>query len=180
MLEQKNGALFCVHIQSRNTSEGSMLYNFTIFADYFQVYVADETMGLDYYDMWTDAAYEAMVAVASGMIGISTVRNMDVPVEVEVRESQPLDSFQDWDQVVDCSIETTSGKVAVGGPGLDDEYPRITLEPGTYRARIFFADLDTLSPDGLEGDDRYRIILWPGKTTLVTVLKKHMPKEPLC
>jgi hypothetical protein len=170
-------AIFCLYPQLKNSSEISMRYNFTIFADYFQVYVADETMGLQYYDMWTETAYfEERVAVASGMIGISTVRNMNVPVEVEVRESQPIDPFQEWDQVVDCSIETRSGKLAVGGPGLDDDVPPITVEPGTYRARIFFGRLDTLSSDGTEGDDRYRIVLWPGKITPVTILKKHTPK----
>jgi hypothetical protein len=169
--------LFCSQSQLKSTSEASMQHRYTIFADYYQIYIADEAMARHHDNMWTEKAYfEERVAVASGMIGISTVRNMDVPVEVEVCESEPRDPFHGWDQVVDCSIEFRNGKLAVGGPGLDDEVPRITIKPGTYKARIFFGGLDTLSSDGLEGDDRYRIVLWPGKATPVTVLKKHTPK----
>ena len=155
-----------------------MNHRYTIFADYFQIYVVDEAMARYHDDMWTETAYiEERVAVAPGMIGISIVRNMDVPVEIEVRESEPSDPFQEWDQVVDCSLEIKDGNLAVGGPGLDDEVPRIAIKPGTYRARIFFSGLDTLSPDGLDGNDRYRIVLWPDGTTPVIVLKKHTPKS---
>jgi hypothetical protein len=37
----------------------------------------------------------------------------------------------------------------------------VTLQPGTYRVRAYFGGLDTVSADGLEGDDHYRVVLWP-------------------
>ena len=30
-----------------------------------------------------------------------------------------------------------------------------------YRARIYYGGLNSLSEDGLEGDDHYRVVLWP-------------------
>ena len=154
-----------------------MHYTYTIFADYFQVYLVDEKMTWYHPEMWSETAYlEERVAAASGVIGISTVRDLDVPVEVEVAESEPRDPVDGWDQVVDCGISVQSGNLKLGGPGLDDDVPFISIAPGTYRARIFFGGLNTLSADGLEGDDRYRIVLWPGKATPVTVLKKHTPQ----
>ena len=40
-----------------------------------------------------------------------------------------------------------------------------------YRARIYYGKLDALSEDGLEGEDHYRVVLWPGDPTPPVVLK---------
>jgi hypothetical protein len=45
--------------------------------------------------------------------------------------------------------------------------------PGVYRARVFYGKLASLSDDGLEGDDHYRIILWPGSPSTPVVLKQR-------
>ncbi len=48
---------------------------------------------------------------------------------------------------------------------------RIAVPAGDYAARVSHGGLDTLSEDGLDGDDRYRIQLWPGPVRPVTVVK---------
>ena len=48
-------------------------------------------------------------------------------------------------------------------PGLTDYPPdvtKITVLPGTYCVRIYYGNLDSLSPDGLDGNDRYKVALW--------------------
>ncbi|WP_313013585.1 hypothetical protein [Brevundimonas sp.] len=45
------------------------------------------------------------------------------------------------------------------------------MPAGDYAARVSHGGLDTLSEDGLDGDDRYRIQLWPGPVRPVTVVK---------
>ena len=45
------------------------------------------------------------------------------------------------------------------------------MPAGDYAARISHGGLNTLSEDGLDGDDRYRIQLWPGAVGPITVLK---------
>jgi hypothetical protein len=170
-------SFWCATCQQKRNPETSMHHTYTIFADYFQVYLVDEKMPWYHPEMWSETVYlQERVAAAPGVIGISTVRDTDVPVEVEVAESEPLDRVDGRDQVVDCGIAVQSGKLKLGGPGLDDDVPLISILPGTYRARIFFGGLNTLSADGLEGNDRYRIVLWSGKATPVTILKKHTPK----
>jgi hypothetical protein len=44
---------------------------------------------------------------------------------------------------------------------------------GTYRVRLHGSGLGTLSADGLDGDDRYRIVLWPAPAAEIVVRKQY-------
>ena len=57
---------------------------FELFADYFQFYLQDEAASGDLSDAWTPEAVEQLLAIGPGVIGVGTVRNVDVPVEIEV------------------------------------------------------------------------------------------------
>lgn len=136
--------------------------HFELFADYFQFYLQDEYVKGDLSDSWTEEAVRRLLALAPGTIGVGTVRNMQVSVEVEVCDVPPDDDPDLWDQVNECSIEVQSGRIVIAG--CTDYFPdarRLEVRPGTYRARIYYGDLDTLSQDGLAGDDHYRVVLWP-------------------
>ena len=112
-------------------------------------------------DSWTPEAVARDLAVAPGTRGIGTVRNATVPVVVEITDNKPDDDFNSWDQVTECSIEVTSGRLVVAG--CTDYFPdaaRIDVPPGSYRARIYSGNLNSLSDDGLDGDDHYRVALW--------------------
>ncbi len=114
-----------------------------------------------------------MVAVIDGVIGVITRRNTDVPVVVEVNEAETFESYQEWEQVTDCSINIVSGQLIVAG-ATDDlaNGARIKVKPGTYRVRIFYGGLDSVSANGLDGEDRYKIVLWPGSLAKVMVVKQ--------
>jgi hypothetical protein len=148
-------------------------YTYNLFADYYQFYLQDENADGDLSDSWNEQAVKDLLAIAPGTIGVGTVRNMDVPVEVEVRDSAPEDNFDGWDHVVECGIEISSGKIVVAG--CTDYFPdaaRISVMPGNYRARIYYGDLDSLSEDGLDGDDHYKVLLWPSNDMNVRVIKR--------
>jgi hypothetical protein len=135
---------------------------FTLFADYFQFYLQDEKAHGDLSEAWTPQAVERLLALAPGVIGVGTARNMDVPVEVDILETEPRDDRGGWDRVNDCTIDVPSGRLVVAG--CTDYFPdaaRIEIAPGSYNARIYYGGLSTVSADALEGDDRYRIVLWP-------------------
>ncbi len=151
-------------------------YSYTLFADYFQFYLQDENAEGDLSETWTKESANDLLAVASGIIGIATARNMDVPVEIEIRESEPADNLSEWDHVTERGIDVLSGKIVVAGctDSLTDA-ARIIVKPGSYRARIYYGDLDALSEDGLEGDDHYKVALWPSEDKSVRVLKRHVP-----
>lgn len=147
----------------------------SLFADYFQFYIQDESADGNLSDAWTKEATDRLLAIAPGTIGIGTVRNMDVPVAVQILETEPDDDSSEWDYVVEASLDVASGRLVIAG--CTDYFPdaqRIEVAPGGYRARVSYGALDTLSADGLQGDDHYRLQLWPAASTPVRVLK-HRP-----
>lgn len=150
-----------------------MKYEFSIFADYFQFYLEDDNSETDTSMIWTEQAINDLVAVAPGFVAIGTVRNMDVPVEVEIIASEPTEDLEQWDHVTECSVSVSSGRlVVIGCTDYREEAVRIELTPDTYRVRIYYGDLDTLSLNGLDGDDHYRIVMWPGENLPPRVVKR--------
>lgn len=137
-------------------------FQYELFADYFQFYLQDEGASGGLGEAWTEAALARRLAVGPGVVGVYTARNMTVPVTVEVHPSAPPDDRDAWEHVAEDSLEVPSGRVVVAG--CTDYFPdaaRIDVAPGVYRLRASFAGLDTLRDNGLDGDDRYRVQLWP-------------------
>lgn len=145
-----------------------------LFADYFQFYLQDELADGDLSNSWDQRAVHRLLAVAPGTIAVGTVRNMDVPVTMEIHDRAPTDDPADWDQINECSVDVASGRIVIAG--CTDYFPdaaRVTVEPGCYRARIYYGTLDSLSEDGLDGDDRYRIVLWLAPPRELEILKQR-------
>jgi hypothetical protein len=150
------------------------MHTFQLFADYFQFYLQDESAEGDLSDAWSDEAVERMLATAPGVVGIGTARNMNVPVTLEILEAAPSLDADAWEHIVECTLATASGRLAIAG--CTDYFPdaaRIAIAPGTYRVRACYAGLATLSEDGLEGEDRYHLALWPAPAIEPTIVKQR-------
>lgn len=135
-------------------------YQLNLFADNFQFYLQDEDANGDLSDSWTPAAADNLLAIAPGIIGVGTVRNMTVPVTVEIRNDRP-EERELWDKVNECAIEIPSGRLVIAGS--TDYFPeaqRITVSPGKYTAQIYYGNLGSVSEDGYDGEDHYKVILW--------------------
>lgn len=144
----------------------------TLFADYHQFYLTDTGGGTDYSPEVTDEGIARRIVCLDGVLVIFTERNMDVPVRVELYETEPALEFGDTDHVVEGGFRS-AGTVAIAG--CTDYLPdaaRFPAPPGDLKAVVVFAGLDTLSEDGLEGEDRYTVHLWPGKAEGICVLKQ--------
>src|SRR5690348_8970544 len=114
-------------------------FELNLFADYFQFYIRDEAAKGDLSEAWSEEATDRLLAVAPGTVGIGTVRNMDVPVTVEILEDAPEDDFSEWDHVVEAGLDAASGWIAIAG--CTDYLPdakRIEIAPGTYRVRVSY------------------------------------------
>jgi hypothetical protein len=150
-------------------------FDFVLFADYFQFYLQDESAEGDLSESWTQDAVDRLLALTSGTIGVGTVRNTNVLVTVDIADIAPEEhDFSVWDQVNECSIDVPSGRLVIAG--CTDYFPeaaRIELPSGTYRARIYYENLNSLTNNGLDGEDHYRIVLWSESTAPVRVLKQR-------
>jgi hypothetical protein len=135
-----------------------------LFADYFQFYIQDDDVkyGDHLSDAWTDDAVNEMLVVSEHVIGIGTVRNMDVPETVTIADQQPGLVNEEWDRINKCSIDCDTGRLVIAG--CSDYYPdaqRIELTPGRYDVTIGYSDLKNISEDGLEGEDSYHVYIVP-------------------
>jgi len=148
-------------------------FEYELFADYFQFDLQDEAADGNLGEGWNEEAVARLLAIAPGTVGVGTVRNMNVPVTVEIHDAEPDSDVDSWDHVTECSLDVPTGRIVIAG--CTDYFPdaaRIGVTPGTYRARISYGSLDTLSNDGLDGRDHYRVQLWQGSATEPHVLKR--------
>ncbi len=140
----------------------TLLYAGELLADYFQIYLRDAAHP-DLPDDYTDAAIaRRLVAGPYGVI-LHTVRNMPVPLRVEWHSERPAPDLEADQQVVEAGFGCPSGRLVLAG--LSDYEPsaaRLAVPAGRLGLRARFRGLDTLSADGLAGDDRYELQLWPG------------------
>ena len=147
-----------------------------IFADYHQFYLWDERVAPEAPTDWTDADVAHRLKAGPHVVVVSPIRNMTVPVEVEVHLCEPPFNPEAWDHIAECSLDLPSGELQVhectGGPVAD-----FKVQPGTYRVRAFYGDLDSLSANGLEGRDHYRVVLWPAPPRELVVLKQWKARD---
>ncbi|MGH3391574.1 MAG: hypothetical protein ACRDOO_22110, partial [Actinomadura sp.] len=69
-----------------------------VFADYFQFLVIDENSSSEPPSDWgSNIGPPSLIAAAPGMVGVGTVREMRVPVTVELRDTPPSSDFTEWD-----------------------------------------------------------------------------------
>lgn len=148
-----------------------MKRSYSIFADYHQFYLWDKDIGPDAPTDYTDVDIARRIKAAPNVVVIQPERNMEVPVEVELRDREPDADCEQWDHIAEASLELPSGHLEIhectGGP-IDHFH----LSPGTYRVRAYYGSLNELSEDGLVGNDHYKLVLWPAEFAPVTVLKQ--------
>jgi hypothetical protein len=152
-----------------------MEYHLTLFADYFQFYLQDEYATDDVSrNIWAGDAVNNLLALTAEVVHVGTVRNMTVPVTIIVTDSPPTDDdFGSWDHINECSLNIPSGRLLVAGcTDYFPDAPRFDVAPGCYRLRLYYGGLRTLSPDGLEGDDHYQIILWLAPPDEAKILRR--------
>ncbi len=65
----------------------------------------------------------------------------------------------------------------VSSPEMIDHctMPRVPILPGDYRALVCYGNLYSVTDESaLEGDDYYRVALWPGNVVEPKVLERDM------
>ncbi|WP_338665817.1 hypothetical protein VQH23_11685 [Pararoseomonas sp. SCSIO 73927] len=139
-----------------------VLYQGSLLADYFQVYLRDEAHP-DLPDDYTDEAIAHRLLAGPHAVILHTARNMTVPIRVEWHGGRPTVDHDAYQHIVEARFDCPSGQLVLAGlTDYGPSAPRFPVRAGPLGVRAGFSGLDTLSADGLEGSDRYVVQLWPG------------------
>lgn len=149
-----------------------ILYDGNLFADYFQIYLCDENHS-QLPEVFTNEDIARRLIAGPHEVVVFTARNMHVPVRVEWHHHRPAPDLDAHQHVVEAGFACPSGRLVLAG--LTDYLPtspRLTVKHGLLGVRANLSGLDSLRENGLAGDDRYLVQLWPGaRSGAVRVLK---------
>lgn len=133
---------------------------YKIYADYNQFYLKDKTSPHKTEDIWTEEAFNQMLAISEKLVAVGTARYAEVPVSVEIHDSAPEIEAEKYSRVNECSIEVISGVALLEGCTEGDKTARvIELEPATYRIRVLYINLESVKGD-FDGNDSYALQIW--------------------
>jgi hypothetical protein len=161
--------------------EAKSLGEFSIFADYNMFFLLADTTKVPRVGsgLLTHLMTDLIAASPPRAVIVGTVRRVTVPVTANLQPDEPTESDGSGDHITEASIRTTTGVVRlVGDTSALDNAPSITIPQGAYRVRVYSAGFDTLSDDGLDGDDHYRLVLWPAPMQTPRVVKRYPGELP--
>jgi hypothetical protein len=142
-----------------------------VFADYHQFYLADGGTQWSAPVDWSDDDLQNGGKATDSVVAVAPARNMNVPVEVEVFDEVQAVELQEFDHVFSCSLLLPTGHLQLHectGP----ERLYLSVPSGQYVVVVLFRGLAIISDDGLEGEDSYKVMLWPAAHQKFSVLKQ--------
>jgi hypothetical protein len=157
---------------SPSASRTTILFDGEVFADSYQFYLADPDAMADPPMQDFDAALSDRMLCCDGMLLVTTAREMTVPLRVELHDGEPAVDLDAADHVARGGLRTEGEIVIAGGTEAPDAAARARVPAGDLRAMVVFTGLGSVSEDGVDGEDRYVVHLWPGAGTEVSVLKR--------
>lgn len=147
--------------------------DYRLLADYYQFYVEDDEANADWTGAWTDETVLDGAVAVPGAIVVRTARDQWVPVRLSVLDAEPPLELEGSDHAVEASVEVRSGRLVVAG--CTDDFrtaDRITVQPGSYRVRVLYRNIDPATASDA-AEDSYELLLWPGSAQPARVLKRH-------
>jgi 8-oxo-dGTP pyrophosphatase MutT (NUDIX family) len=101
--------------------------------------------------------------------------NFHTPLRLEVWSAEPPDDREDWDHEVDADLDVPEGLLLIAGPPAHTktEVIEANVPADSYRVRISGRGFTELGTAGADGDDSYRLRLWPRSQVNAPVLRKR-------
>jgi hypothetical protein len=157
-------------------------------ADYGQIYIfsvageeEDEGFNVDegHLILALDDATQSgrFVGVQPGFIDLLTPGqwNWRTPLRLEIWSAEPADDRGDWDHEVDADFDVPDGRINFMPSGTATLDASADVPAGRYRARISGRGFTEVGRAGAEGDDSYRMRLWPRSRREDPALRKRWP-----
>jgi ribosomal protein S13 len=152
-------------------------------ADYHTIFIfsdggEDEDGGYDHRGACNDASESGrFVGVRPGFIHLVTPGqwNWRTPMRLEIWSAEPSDDRGDWDHEVDADFDVPDGRINFMPSGGSGPAVPAGIAAGRYRVRISGRGFTELGRAGAEGDDSYRLRLWPRGEREDPALRKRWP-----
>lgn len=136
-------------------------YNVSLSVDYTQIFVCDNKSIDSFFPEWNPDEMNSRVACDKYSIVIGTLRNGQINFNLSIVDSEPIIDLSSYDHAVKCSISNKSGILSFFSTSdYIGHISNIKIKKGIYNAYILFLNLDSVSKDGLSGQDNYSVILW--------------------
>lgn len=129
-------------------------HEFQVFADYHQFYLMDASVEPKIPEKVTEEDMMRRLRTAPHIVVLHTESASHVPVEVAF-VPEPTEAVGAWEHQAEFNLSLPSGTAALCGcTDYVPECPRITVAPGSYSGRAYFAGSTC-------NEERYFIMLWP-------------------
>ena len=155
----------------------------TVKADFGQIYIystlegeaGDELAALD--DAIESGRFAGVRPGFTGFIDLLTPGqwNFHTPLRLEVWSAEPPDERGDWDHEVDADFDVPDGQMSFMQSGALTPDCVVDIPAGTYRVRVSGQGYTALGHAGADGDDSYRLRLWPRDQDNTPRLRKRWP-----
>lgn len=149
-------------------------WTFKVEIDCHQFYLIDGGIGPPVPETWTNEDVARRLKVDPHIVVICPERYGVVPIALERHDGEPMESLDGWDHVAECSLDLPTGQLLVD-ECLGSPVAHLSLLPGSWRVRVFYGGLSTITDDEFDGDDYYTVLLWPGPPCELIVLKQCPP-----
>jgi hypothetical protein len=115
------------------------------------------------------------VAVLPGYIQLLTPGqwNYKTPIRLEIWSVEPPDDRAAWDHEVDADFDVPEGQICFSAPACGVTAADILA--GSYRVRVSGKGFTEIGQAGANGDDCYRLRLWPRDQDSAPALRKRWP-----
>jgi hypothetical protein len=151
-----------------------MLYPLNFRTSHGQFYVYDKSSDGDTSadGFWSEDAFSDRLAVWNGILAVFTECYELVKGELHLlSEPRNYINLDQYDHIVEAGLEVKSGTIQI----LDCPNSSVELEikviPGRYRVRVYSINLASVVND--DGDDFYKIEIWPCIAMERKVLKRY-------
>lgn len=155
------------------------MHKLDFYTAYNQFYICDATYSGDTgsVNFWSERAFLDRLAIEDGILGIGIGSYGHVKAELQLLPGpNPNSDYSVYDHVVEGGLKIESGVLQVIDCPNSEVQISISVDSGNYRARIYSSGLFEFVTDEDEGDDSYKIEIWPDDNLQRTVLKRNSNK----
>ncbi len=144
-----------------------MRHDLTLHTPKFQFHLADAGRGwhAGMPELWTEARVIDRIAAQDGLVAVGTVRDENVPVQVEILPEAPPHelkqrAFNAADHVTTCHLSVQSGQIVLSVPGGNDALT-LAVPPAIYRIVVHYNGLHPPTRHTADGTDSYHVLIYP-------------------